>query len=79
MIAGRKPTTPAPKPQRGSRPTGRPFRIRMIEGLKPKTLNVHSEWLREAEAVPVKDWQPGFRHGAHHLTRIAEGLRRKWH
>ncbi len=74
-IAGRKPTTPAPKPQRGSRPTGRPFQLRMIEGLKPKALNVHSEWLREPEESAGKDWKPGFRHGPHPLTRIAERWR----
>lgn len=54
------------------------FQLRTIEGLKPKSLNVHSEWLREQDLKPVKEWQPSQRHQPHALTRIAEKLKRDW-
>ena len=42
-------SNPVDRPKReGGVPTGRTFQLRPIEGLKPKSQNVHSEWLRVA-------------------------------
>ena len=55
-------------------PTGRSFSLRMIEGLKPKSLNVHSEWLRVPEAKPETHLAPKRMKRTNPLTRIAEQL-----